>query len=78
MNGGNPVTETSSDLFAVDTNVFMACEVVQSVRKAEDLGKAQYKAFVGDCMINMTKSIYKTIPKNNLIPGQRKRSSKTN
>jgi len=29
--------------FAVDTNVFMACEIIQSVRKAEDLGKAQYK-----------------------------------
>jgi len=45
----------------------MAFEVVQGVRKAEDLGKAQYKAFVDDCIINMTKSIYKTIPKNNLI-----------
>ena len=34
---GKPFTETSSNLFAVDTNVLMANEVVQSVREAEDL-----------------------------------------
>jgi len=69
---GNPFTETSSDLFAVDTNVIMAYEVVQSVRKAEDLGKAQYKAFVDDRMINLMKSIYDTIPKNNLNQGKKR------
>jgi len=77
---GNPFTETSSDLFSIDTNVMMACEVVQNVREAEDLGKAQYKAFVDERMINLTKSIYDTIPKNNLMlfkSGQEKRSSKT-
>ena len=66
-------------MFAVDTNVFMAYEVIKSVREAEHLGKAQYKAFVDDHMINLTKSIYDTIPKNNLIlfkSGQEKRSSK--
>ena len=77
---GNPFTETSSNLFAVDTNVLMADEVVQSVREAEDLGKAQYKALVDGHMINLTKSIYDIIPKNNLIlfkSGREKRSSKT-
>ena len=77
---GNPFTETSSDLFSVDTNVFMANKVVQSVREAEDLGKAQYKAFVGDRLINLSKSIYYIIPKNNLMlfkSGQEKKSSKT-
>jgi len=64
---GNPFTETSSDLLAVDTNLVMADEVVQSIKEAEDIGKAEYKAFVDDCMINLTKSIYDTIPKNNLI-----------
>ena len=76
---GNPFIETSSDLFAVDTNVFMAYEVIKSVREAEHLRKAQYKAFVDDHMINLTKSIYDTIPKNNLIifkSEQEKRSSK--
>ena len=62
---GNPFTETSSDLFSVDTNIFMANEVVQSVREAEDLGKAQYMAFVDDRLTNLSKLIYDTIPKNN-------------
>ena len=62
---GNPFTEISSDLLAVDKNLVMADEVVQSLKEAEDLGKAEYKAFVDDHMINLTKSIYGTIP--NLI-----------
>jgi len=77
---GNPFTETSSDLFSVDTNVFMANEVVQSVREAGDLGKVQYKAFADDCLVNLSKWIYDTIPKNNLMlsqSGKEKRSSKT-
>ena len=58
----------------------MANKVVQSVREAEDPEKVQYKAFVDDRMINMTKSIHDTIPKNILTlfkSGQGKRSSKT-
>ena len=77
---GNPFTETSSDLFAVDTNIFTANEIVQSVREAEDLEKVQYKVCVDDRMINMTKSIHDTIPKNNLSlfkSGRGKRSFKT-
>lgn len=63
---GNPFTETSTDLLAIDTKIIIATEVIRSVREAEDIGKAQYKAFVDDRLINMTKPILDTIPKNNL------------
>ena len=35
----------------------MADEVIQSIKEAEDLGKVQYKAFVDERMIKMTKPI---------------------
>jgi len=53
-------------LLTVDTNLVMADEVVQSIKEAEDLGKAEYKALIDDRMINLTKSIYDTIPKKQL------------
>jgi len=33
---GNPFTETSSNLLAVDTNLVMADEVVQSIKEAKN------------------------------------------
>ena len=35
----NPFTETSSDLFAIDTKIIMSDEVIQSIKKAEDYWK---------------------------------------
>ena len=69
---GNPFTETSTDLLALDTKIIMADEVILSVKTAEDLGKKR--------MVQMTKPFHDTIPKNNfalLKSGQQKASSKS-
>ena len=58
---GNPFTETSSDLFAIDTKIIMADQVVQSIKEAEGLGRKQYEAFVDERMVKMTKPIHETI-----------------
>ena len=63
---GNPFTETSSDLFAIDTKMIMAEEVIQSIKEAEDVGRTQYNTFVEERLVTMTKPIRDTIPKNNL------------
>ena len=63
---GNPFTETSSDLFAIDTKIIMSDEVIQSIKtKAEDIGKEQYRTFVDERMIKITKPSHDTIPKSN-------------
>ncbi len=77
---GNPFTETSSDLLALDTKIIMADEVIQSIKKAEDLGTVQYKSFVEEHMVKMTKPFHDTIPKNNFTLfklGHQKASSKS-
>ena len=43
---GNPFSDTSKVLYALDTKVIMPDSAIHSIRTAEDLGKAQYKAFV--------------------------------
>ena len=42
---GNPSTETSSDLLAIDMKIIMADEVIQSIKEAGDIRKVQYEAF---------------------------------
>ncbi len=76
---GNPFTETSTDLFAIDTKVIMADQVVQSIKEAEGLRK-QYEAFVDERIVKMTRNIHDAIPKNKLAlftSGQRKTTSKS-
>ena len=77
---GNHFTETSTDLLALDTKIIMADEVIRSVKTAEDFGKKQYKAFIEESMVQMTKPFHDTIPKNNYAlfkSGQQKTSSKS-
>ncbi len=77
---GNPFTETSSDLLAIDTKVIMADQVVQSIKEAEGLGRKQYEAFVDERIVKMTRNIHDAIPKNKLAlftSGQRKIASKS-
>ncbi len=77
---GVPFTETSSDLFAIDSKVIMADQVVQSIKEAEGLGRKQYEAFVDEKIVKMTRNIHDAIPKNKLAlftSGQRKTTSKS-
>ena len=73
-------TRSLNCLLALDTKIIMADEVIQSVKTAEDLGKKQYKAFIEERMVQMTKPFHDTIPKNNFAlfkSGQQKASSKS-
>jgi hypothetical protein len=76
---GNPFTETSSDLLALDTKLIMADQVVEGIRTASVLGKQLHEEFVEQRLEKMTKPFYDTIPKNN-VPlfksGENKSSSK--
>ena len=60
---GNPFAETSFDLFAIETKVIMSDGVIQSIKRAEETGKEQYKTFVDERMIKMTKPFHDTITK---------------
>ncbi len=44
----------------------MADEVIKNISEAEEIGKNQYKAFVDSWLVTMEKSLYETVPKNNL------------
>ena len=77
---GNPFTETSTDLLAMDTKLIMSEDVVQAIKSASEIGEHQYKTFVDERLQKMTKSFYDTIPKNNLPlfkSGEKKSQTKT-
>ena len=39
---GNPFDETNKDLYTLDTRQIMPEKVVNTIKSAEDVGKAQY------------------------------------
>ena len=58
----------------------MSDEVIQGIKKAEKTGKEQYRTFVDERMMKMTKPFHDTIPKNNFTmfqSGQKKALSKS-
>ncbi len=63
---GNPFGEESTDLLTLDTKVIMSSEVIESVRSAEDVGKAQYTKFVEERITHSTKTVYDTVSRNNM------------
>ena len=63
---GNPFSGTSKDLYALDTKVIMPDSVIHSIKTAEDLGKAQYKAFVQERINGNAIAFSHTIQKNKL------------
>ena len=63
---GNPFSDTSKDLYALDTKAIMPDNVIHSIRTAEDLGKAQCKAFVQERINSHAIAFSHTIQKNRL------------
>ena len=63
---GNPFTEDSSDLLALDSRNIADPAVIDTVRQIEKLGEEQYDAFVKERLISQTKPISDPIKKNNL------------
>ena len=63
---GNPFLEESEDLLVLDTRDIVDTSVAETVRKIEELGKTQFKAFVADRLEKQTVSLFEPIKRNNL------------
>ena len=63
---GNPFSETSTDLYSLETKQIMSERVVKFVRSAEHLGKVQYQQFLDDRINSNTTPFNDTLHKNNL------------
>ena len=63
---GNPFTENSNDLLVLDSRDLADPAIIDSVRNFEKLGQEQYDIYVGERLVNQTKSVWEPIKKNNL------------
>ena len=63
---GNPFLEESEDLLVLDTRDIVDTSVAETVRKIEEPGKTQFKAFVADRLEKQTVSLFEPIKRNNL------------
>ena len=63
---GNPFTEDSSDLLALDSRDFADPALIGTVRQIEKLGEDQYDAYVKERLVSQTKPMSDPIEKNNL------------
>ena len=63
---GNPFTEDSGDLLALDSRDIADPAVTDTVRRIEKIGEEQYETFVKERLVNQTKPISDPIKKNNL------------
>ena len=63
---GSPFTENSNDLLVLDSRDLADPAIIDSVRKIEKLGQEQYDIYVGERLVNQTKSVWESIKKNNL------------
>ena len=63
---GNPFCDTGKDLLVLDTRVIADETVVTSITKMEKLGCEQAKEFFKERLLDRTKSISETLPKNKL------------
>ena len=61
---GNPFSDSTTDLYTLDTKIIMPHKVIQSVRNVEDIGKIQYQRFVKERMNGSVTAFNDTIPKN--------------
>ena len=63
---GNPFSEDSRDLYALDTKVLMSDEVVATLRSVQNKGKDQYEKFVQTRLQDPSISFYDNISQNNI------------
>lgn len=63
---GNPFTELSSDLYAIDTKDVADDKVVESLYQLENIGNQMYNEYVQDRLIERTTSIFAPIKRNRL------------
>ena len=63
---GNPFSDTTADLYTLDTKVLMPNIVIQSVNSVKDIGKTQYQRFIEERITDNVSLFNDTIPKNSL------------
>ena len=63
---GNPFSETSSDLYTLDTKVLAPDEVVATIQMIDDLGKTQYQRFVEERINDDVATFHDTVSNNKL------------
>lgn len=63
---GNPFSETSKDLYTLDTKQIMPDIVKNSIESAEDSGQTQFKNFVSERIHGNSTPFFDAIPKNNI------------
>ena len=59
----NSFTDTSCDLFALDSKQIMSNSVVDAIKSAEDIGKAKYHTFLQERLYNNTIDFNDTMSK---------------
>ena len=59
----NSFTDTSSDLFALDSKQIMSNSVVDAIKSVENIGKAQYHTFLKERLYNNAIDFNDTISK---------------
>ena len=63
---GNPIADTSTDLYTLNSNLIMPDSVVHIITTAEDTVKAQHHTFVAERLNSNIAAFNDTIHKNNL------------
>ena len=64
---GNPFEEESKDLIVLHSKVLAGSSAVEAVRQVKQTGKSKFEDFIRECLIERTKAVYDTIPKNKLL-----------
>ena len=67
---GNPFSDSTTDLYTLDTKLIMPHKGIQSVRNVEDIGKIQYQRFVKERINGRVTAFNDTIPKKLSAPIQ--------
>lgn len=63
---GNPFTENSDDLLALDSRDIADSAVVNTIRQIESIGKEQYNSYVTERLVDRSKPITEPIKRNKL------------
>lgn len=63
---GNPFEEESKDLIVLHSKELAGPSAAETVRKVRQIGELQFEAFTRECLIDRTKPVDDTIPRNKI------------
>lgn len=64
---GNPFEEESKDLIVLHSKELAGPSAVDTVRKVKQIGEHQFEAFTRERLVERTKTVDDTIPRNKLL-----------